>query len=78
MIPLLVIMECRVHSKIEWNDVQVKEKKITSIYFNTNYRTEMKLVPIITDYSLLQFDALKFFLGVRSHGRSQLNLNFSM
>ena len=30
------------------------------IYFNTNYRTERKLVPIIMDYCLLQFDALKF------------------
>ena len=39
--------------------VQQVKKKI-SIYFNTNYRTEMKLVPIIMDW-LLQFDALKFF-----------------
>ena len=26
-----------------------KEKRNTSIYFHTNYRTEMKLVPIIMD-----------------------------
>ena len=38
------------------------------MYFSTNYRTEMKLVPIIMDYCLLQFDALKFFLGVSLHG----------
>ena len=41
-----------------------------------NYRTEMKLVPIIIDYCLLQFDALKFFLGVRLHGGSLSNFNF--
>ena len=52
-----------------------KKKKIP-IYFNTNYRTEMKLVPIIMDYCLLQFDALKFFLGVRQHGGSAQNFNF--
>ena len=42
-------------------------KRNTTIYFNTNYRTEMKLVPIIVDYRLLQFDALNFFLEVRLH-----------
>ena len=42
---------------------QEKKKGYTPIYFNTNYRTEMKLVPIIMDYyCLLQFDALKFLL----------------
>ena len=41
-----------------------KKERNTPIYFNTNYRTEMKLVPVIMDYCLLQFDALKFFLGV--------------
>ena len=50
--------------------------KKTPIYFNTNYCTEMKLVLIIMDYCLLQFDALKFFLGVRLHGRPQPNFNF--
>ena len=48
-----------------------KKKRNTPIYFNTNYRTEMKLVPIIMDYCLLQF-----FLGVRLHGGSQLTLIF--
>ena len=27
----------------------------------------MKLEPVIMDYCLFQFDALKFFLGVRPH-----------
>ena len=45
-----------------------KTKQNTPIYFNTNYRTEMKLVSIIKDYCLLQFDALKFFLGVLLNG----------
>ena len=45
-----------------------EKKRNTPIYFNTNYRTEMKLVPIIMDYCLLQFDALKILLGVRLHG----------
>ena len=36
----------------------------------------MKLVPIIMDYCLLQFDALKIFLGVRLHGGSQPNFNY--
>ena len=53
-----------------------KKKRNTPIYFNTNYRTEMKLVPIIMDYCLLQFDALKFFLGVRLHGGSLPNFYF--
>ena len=44
-----------------------RSKKRKNPFFNTNYRTEMKLVPIIMDYSLLQFDALQFFLGVRLH-----------
>ena len=30
-----------------------KKKRNTPIYFNTNYRREMKLVPIIMDYCLL-------------------------
>ena len=45
-----------------------KKPRNTPIYFNANYRTEIKLVPIIMDYCLLQFDALKFFLGVGLHG----------
>ena len=48
------------------------------IYFNANYRTEMKLVSIIMDYCLLQFDALYFFLGVHLHRGSLPNFIFSM
>ena len=54
---------------------QSKKKRNTPIYFNTNYRTEMKLVPIIMDYCLLHLDAFKFFLGVRLHGEYQLIFN---
>ena len=53
-----------------------KKKRNIPIYFNTNYRREMKLVPIIMDYCLLQFDALKFLLGVRLQGGSQPNFNY--
>ena len=56
-----------------------KKKKNTEtppIYFNTNYRTEMKLVLIIMDYCLLQIDALKIFFGVRLHGGSLPNFIF--
>ena len=52
------------------------KKRNTPIYFNANYRTEMKLAPIIMYYWLLQFDALKFFLGVRLHGGSLPNFHF--
>ena len=45
-----------------------KKKRNTPIYFNTNYRREMKLVPIIMNYCLLKFNALIFFLSVRLHG----------
>ena len=54
-----------------------KKKRNIPIYFNTNYRIEIKLVPIIMDYCLLKFDALNFFLGVRLHGTT-LTLIFSM
>ena len=53
-----------------------KKIKNTFIYFNTNYHTEMKLVPIIMDYCLLKFDALKFFFGMRIQGESLPNFNF--
>ena len=43
---------------------------------NTNCRREMKLVPINMDYCLLQFDALKFFPGVRLRRQSVPNFNF--
>ena len=59
-----------------WMYSRSNKKRNTPIYFNTNYRREMKLVPIIMDYCLLQFDALKFFLGVRLHGGSLPNFNF--
>ena len=46
----------------------VGQKKKKLINSNANYHTEIKLVPVNTDYCLLQFDALKFFLGIRLHG----------
>ena len=58
--------------------VSKKVKRKTPIYFNTKYRTELKLVPIIMDYCLLQFDALKFFLRVCLHAGVNLTLIFSM
>ena len=33
--------------------IKSKKKRNTPIFFNTNYRTEMKLVPIIMDYCLI-------------------------
>ena len=36
----------------------------------------MKLVPIIMDYCLLQFETLKFFFGLRLHGKSLPNFSF--
>ena len=54
-----------------------QEKKKKHKYLHTNYRTEMRLLPIIMEYRLLQFDALKFFLRVHLHGLSLLNFNFS-
>ena len=53
-------------------------KRNTPIYFNTNYCTEMKLVPVIMDYCLLQFEVLKFFLGVHLHRGLNLTLIFLM
>ena len=53
-----------------------KEKKNTPIYFDINYLTEMTLIPVIIYYCLLQFDTLKFFLGVCLHGGSLPNFNF--
>ena len=40
------------------------KKRNTPIYFNINYRSEMKLLPIEEDYCLLSFDALIFFLAI--------------
>ena len=53
----------------------VKRKRNTPIHFNTNYRREMKLIPILMDYYLFQFDALKTFLGVHLHGESLRSFN---
>ena len=50
--------------------------KKKSIYFNTNYRTEMKLVRIVMHY-LLQIDAIIFFLRIRLRGGgSQIDFTF--
>ena len=42
-------------NELHTNDVQLvkkrKKKRNTLIHFNTNYRTEMKLIPIIMDIS---------------------------
>ena len=55
-----------------------KEKKRNApIYIKTNYHTEMKLTLIIMDYCLLQFDALKFFLGCVYMESLYLTLIFS-
>ena len=69
-----------IYFKGNFNKVQkIKKKRNTPIYFKINYHTEMKLEPIIMDYCLLQFDALKFCLGVRLHGGGlYLTLIFSM
>ena len=53
-----------------------KKERNSPNYFNINFRTEIKLVPIIMDYCLLQFDALEIFLEVRLHGESLPNYNF--
>ena len=53
-----------------------KKKKNAPFYFNSNYRTEMKLVLTIMDYCQLQFDSLKFFLALCLHGGSLPNFNF--
>ena len=46
------------------------------IISNTNYRREMKHIPISMDYCLLQFHASKFYLRVRLHEGSLPNFNF--
>ena len=53
----------------------VFKKKKGNSYSKTNYRREIKLVPIM-DYKLLQFVALKFFIGVCLHGGSLNLTNF--
>ena len=61
-----------------YNPSVKKKKKKRNIFvnYNTYYRTEMELVPVIMDYCLLQFDALKIFLGVPLQGGSLPNLYF--
>ena len=51
-----------------------------SFNFNTNYRSEMNLLPINLDYNLLSFDAFKISLGVSLHGGggNYLTLTFSV
>ena len=56
--------------------VKKEKKKNTPINFVANYQREIKLISINMDYFLLQFDALKFFVWVHLHGRSQPNFNF--
>ena len=56
--------------------VKKKKKRNTPIYFNKNYHTEMKLVPIIMDYCLLQSDVLNFFSGASFISGSLPNFNF--
>ena len=59
------------------NKNRKKKKRNNSINSVRNYRREMKLIPIDVDYCLLQFDALKIFLGVHLHGIGSLpNFNF--
>ena len=53
-----------------------KEKQNTLTYSNAKYCRNIKLVAIIINYCLLQFDAFKFFLGVRLHGESKSSFNF--
>ena len=60
------------------NKNKIKIKTPTPIYFNPNYHTEKEQVPIIMDYSLFQFDALIFFLGMRPHGGLDLTLIYSI
>ena len=54
----------------------VKKKRNTLINSNTNYRREMKPIPVNVDYCLLQSDALNFFLEVRLHVESLPNFYF--
>ena len=54
------------------------ERKTQNTPFNSNPNNhrEMKLVPINMDHCLLQFDPLKFFLGIFLHGGSLPIFNF--
>ena len=54
----------------------LSKKNRCLIYFNTNYRAEMKLVPMIMDYCLFKFAALKCFTWVGLNVGPQRNFNF--
>ena len=54
---------CTAGKKKKKRKKERKKKRNTRIYFNTNYCSEMKLVPVIMEYCLLDFDGLKFFKG---------------
>ena len=68
-------MQLMAKMDVRYGKVMLSRSK-KHIYLNTNYRTEMKLVTILMVYWVLQFDALKVFLRVHLHGRSQPNFNF--
>ena len=70
----LIAIQKRIKLKYKYSNL--KKKRSTPIYFNTNYHTEIKLIPIIMDHCLLQFDVLKFFLGFCLHGKALSNFNF--
>ena len=73
--------KCCIESKI-WRNKKFKctvgqnKTKHPYLFHYIYYRTGMKLVTITMDYCLLQFDALKIFLGVHLHEDSQPNFNF--
>ena len=75
---VIFLMKNTDYTSVQSNNDNNNNKKITPINSNANYRREMKLVPTNMDYCLLQFYALKFFLGVRLHGGLYLTLVFSM
>ena len=61
------------HSNVQSIKKKKKKKKkkkngTPPLISSTNYRREMKPVPINMDYCLLQFRALKFYFGVRLQG----------
>ena len=60
----------------EMRAVGQKRKKKHHYEFLTNYRREIKFIPINLDDCLLLFDAAKFFLRGRLHGGFQPNFNF--
>ena len=62
---------CTIDQKI--NKIKWKRKPIN---IKTNYPKGMKLIPINIYFCLLQFDALKFFLGDLLHEVSLPNFIF--